>query len=345
MIAVSPDGTPLAVCVRENPDGMPARALVAVLVGAAALALAAPARADASSQARVELERGYELRSRGNYVEALPHLLESFRLDPKLKTLINLADCEEHVGKLVDARAHWAGAREQAARENTAPVRSEAERRVADLDARTPKLRIFVGPSAPAAARVEEDGAPLDRSTLGAPTPTDPGRHVLVVRADGYEPGRYEVILNAAEQRELVVDVGATIAITATAPPETRSASPTSGPERGAPMRVAGLVTAGVGVVGVGVGAYFGLDAIQKKSAANCPQNECDLRNGGDPARQQAAMQSGRLSTIFFVAGAAVTAAGVTLWLVAPRTPRAAGISLAPRVAFDGGGFAVDGRW
>src|ERR1700678_3422003 len=83
------------------------------------LALAIPlvatmASADDPAAARAQLEAGYSLKGEGKYAEALPHLLEALRLDLQLKTLTNLADCEEHLGKLVDAQKHWVAARDRA---------------------------------------------------------------------------------------------------------------------------------------------------------------------------------------------------------------------------------------
>jgi len=303
-------------------------------VGAVALVtVVVPASAQTASRARAELEQGYELRSRGSYVEALPHLLESYRLEPHLKTLINMADCEEHVGKFVDAMAHWSAAREQAAREGAAEIQKEAERRVGDLRSRTPRLKVVVRPDAPPGTVVDEDGTRIAESVLGALTPTDPGRHVLVVRADGHEEATYEVILKAEETRELVVRPGAEIGRASPQPEQTRAS----------PLRVVGLAVLGVGVVSLGVGTYFGLEAISKKNAAHCPDNTCDLQNGGDPDRLRAAMVAGRWSTVFFVSGGVLGAAGATLLLLAPRAN--AGPRIGTSLQRGGGRLVVEAAW
>src|SRR5204863_74413 len=77
-----------------------------------------------------DLTQGYKLKEPGNLREALPHLVESLRLDPKLKTTINLADCEEKLGMLVEAQSHWLMGRDRAAREGDERVKQEAEQRL-----------------------------------------------------------------------------------------------------------------------------------------------------------------------------------------------------------------------
>ena len=76
---------------------MPA-ALVFALVAAAPSASAQDALDPAA--AREHLTQGYKLKQQGQLREALPHFVESLRLDPKLKTTINLADVEEKLGML-----------------------------------------------------------------------------------------------------------------------------------------------------------------------------------------------------------------------------------------------------
>ena len=73
------------------------------IVGAAILfwtgtASAAPEPAHDPAGAREQLKIGYQLAQDNKCQDAIPHLKESLRLDPRAITLINLADCEEKTG-------------------------------------------------------------------------------------------------------------------------------------------------------------------------------------------------------------------------------------------------------
>src|SRR5713101_6233535 len=74
------------------------------------------AQADGSdpAAARGQLQQGYALKQQGKCVEAIPHFAESVRLDRQPKALLNLADCEATVAKLVAAEAHAVEARDMA---------------------------------------------------------------------------------------------------------------------------------------------------------------------------------------------------------------------------------------
>ena len=65
----------------------------------------APAMADTRDPAAAEalFEAGRQAATRGDWTTACPKFAESQRLDPAPGTLLNLADCEEHLGHLASA--------------------------------------------------------------------------------------------------------------------------------------------------------------------------------------------------------------------------------------------------
>src|SRR5262249_24856792 len=94
--------------------------------------------------------------------------------------------------------------------------------------------------------------------------------------------------------------------------------------------RTIAFALGGAALVAAGVGAAFGVVAIHKVDSSNegnhCIDDRCDAVGARlrDDARSPAA-----LSTAFIVGGAVAIAAGVVLYLTAPRarTPTTAGIA------------------
>src|SRR5262249_32162358 len=74
--------------------------------------------------ARAQLREGYTLKGQGKCNEAIPHFLESIRLDRQPKTLLNLADCEEKVGKYIAAQTHIVEARDLARTQGAAQMKT-----------------------------------------------------------------------------------------------------------------------------------------------------------------------------------------------------------------------------
>ena len=100
--------------------------LASFTVGLALLLSAASARAGDSISAEALFIAGRDAALRGDYGEACAKFAESQRLDPASGTLINLGDCNEHLGLFASA---WRYYRE-------AVDRLRADKRVEGLKAR-----------------------------------------------------------------------------------------------------------------------------------------------------------------------------------------------------------------
>jgi tetratricopeptide (TPR) repeat protein len=106
---------------------------------------------------------------------------------------------------------------------------------------------------------------------------------------------------------------------------DTRKSSPTAlprPPDKGANMRIGGIVAATVGMIALGAGIGFGVAAISKMDeakAAGCDSTGCP--NDTAAELERTANSRGNYSTIGVVAGGALVAAGVTLYVLAPNKP------------------------
>lgn len=314
------------------------RLLRAGVVAASLLLWQTPAAAGDPVVAREQLKIGYNLAQEGKCDEALPHFLESLRLDPKAITLINLADCEEKLGKLADAMGHWVDARSRAQTEGARAIEEEAERRATALEPRLARLTIVLVPSAPKDAVVERDGLALGRPSLGIPLPLDPGKHRLVVKAKGYPDGVLEVDLGEGEAKSVEVDVGG--------PPLAQQppAPPAQGPDAPRPTTAPSLsplvfVGFGAALAGVAVGTVTGFMAIGAGNRAeeSCPNQRCATQADLDAVNDELASgrAMGTVSTVAFVVAGVGAAVGVTGLLAGSKSsPKnghpSVGVSLSP---------------
>lgn len=312
------------------------------------------------------------LMQQNRYAEACPKLEESLRLDPGLGTQFNLADCNEHIGKVATA---WAGFLEVAAQSkatNQAEREKVARKRASALEPRLPKLVVEVS-SPPQGIEVKRDGIAVGAAAWGTAIPVDPGVHRIVASAPGKQKWETTVATSegktarVAVPRELpaapaaVANTSApTTPLGSAAPPPTPTTSAAASPatdsayfpppvvERpGSTQRTVGWIVMGAGAIGVGVGAGFGLASIGKRDEArnHCSGDVCDA--SGVSLRDDA-IRNGNISTIATIAGGASVLGGIILVLTAPKgteapVDRAGKIRALPNVATGGGGFTLQG--
>jgi hypothetical protein len=171
-------------------------------------------------------------------------------------------------------------------------------------------------------------------SQLGKPFQVNAGTVRLIVEAPGRESRTHELAVAEHDRTKFVAIVGPELREQAGVPP---SASATSGapaqdpppPADGAgstsPLQITGFVVGGVGLVGIGVGAIFGGIAAAKKSKSEEPDAsgipQCDGDSVCSPEGfdlREDAIRAATISTVGFVVGGVLTAAGVVMVLVAP---------------------------
>jgi len=288
----------------------------------------AAASGDAQT-AEALFQSGKEAMARGDLAVACARFSESVSIDPAAGSLLNLADCEERSGKVASALAHFQAARDRLRADD--PRTSRAAERIAQLQGRAPRLTIVVQGGAPNAS-VIRDETPLGAASLGVALPVDPGLHVLVLRAPGRAERREEVTLREGESRTIELVPGAPTASSDAAVAHEESA--------GGTQRTIGIVLGAGGLVAIAGGSVMGVLAksTYDDAKSHCPAgpHACDASgvDGGDRAYGQATA-----STILFVAGGALVATGLTLFLTAPR------VAVTPVASEKQAGLAVVGAW
>ena len=186
------------------------------------------------------------------------------------------------------------------------------------------------------------DGQPLAAKITGAAVAVDPGEHHFVFQVAGSPPIEKVVVIREAEKdrRERVV-----LGAASTTASESTARTPASdAPSDGSTQRTIGLVVGGAGVVGLVIGGVFGL--VSKSTYNNAFQNECGSNPNGCSTQGaqdgQTAHSQATVSTVGFVAGAALLGGGAVLYFTAPKGNS---VAVAPTVGASGGGLSVIGAW
>jgi len=298
------------------------------------------ARADGSDVPAAEalFEAGRQAIEKGDYASACPRFRESERLDPAPGTLLNLADCEEHLHHLARAWEAWKEALATLPADD--PRLRAAKQRAQAIESRVPRLTLTRDPSAPEGVAVRRDDVEIHGASFDVALPVDPGEHAITVTAPGHDPKTTTITLKEGEARTFVALAGP---LTSTAPPT--PTAPASAPSTSsATFRTAGLITGAVGLAMLGVGSVFGAMALAKKSTVDtdCGPNGC-TQPGVDAAH--AGRTDAIASDVTFAAGGALVVLGTLLFVTHLPEPTSAstGLVTSPVVLARGGGVAFGG--
>lgn len=320
--------------------------------------------------AQVLFDDGKALMKSARYADACPKFEESQRLDPRIATQFKLAECLELQGKTASAWTNFidvAAATKAAGQEDREKV---ARDRAAALEKKLSKMTIVV----PSAARVEglevkRDGVVVGKALWGSAVPVDPGEHHIMVSAPGKKnwdstvPVKGEgalIAVNVPPLEDAPIDY---------TPPQplgdggSQSEGNAGGgaqlPRGGGPDRpeggfggqkIAGLALGVLGVGGVALGTVFGLQAKSKNddSKAFCRTEGTELycQDQGINLVNDA-KSAATISTISFIAGGALAATGLVLFLTAPspKTNSAFGVRAVAALGPGFSGARIEGAW
>lgn len=318
-----------------------------VLLFATALALgavAATAEAQPSAPvhdpaaAEVLFRTALDALDKGDWGVACTKFNASMSLDPAVSTLINLAKCHDHEGKLTTAWAELNRALmmngETGGPQRKADLEKYARGLIAAIEPRLPKLTIVVR-ERPAGLRITRDGVEISVAALGDALPVDPGAHAVEASAPGYRSETRTV--NLAEGKAATVEL--TLVAMDLAPQEataaTRSGTEPQPKSQTSGRRVGAYVTGGVGLAGLLLGGIMGGLTLAKKGTitSNCGIGgvSTDCNHTGNMA-WDSAQKTGLVSTIGCGVGLAGIGTAAVLWLTAPAPDKSAVAVSPPQV-------------
>ena len=220
-------------------------------------------------------------------------------------TLVNLALCEERVGRLARSHEHFADFLRAAAPDDDR--RELAESHLAAIAPRLSHLSIRLAPGIRSES-LTLDGAPLTLDA-GAPLVLDPGQHHLALHVEGQPVQSTDMRLGEGSETTLEVPW--------VAPEPVRPASkPAPAPPDAPRSSLAGFIIAGVGLAALVVSAGMGVAIIHEKQVvqAHCPQSRCDAEGWAAAKTGRALVTAGSVSL-----GLGIVAGGTgTYLLLAP---------------------------
>jgi hypothetical protein len=321
-------------------------AAIGVLALAASPALAqTPSRDPAAAEALYKA--GRDLVAKGDWDTGCPKFDASMTLDPVASTLLNIAKCHEHYGRLARAWADYKRAlvlnQDTPGAERRKTLGDIATRGIEALEPRLPKMKILLR-ERPEGVRVTRDGQEMPLAMLGEVIPVDPGDHEVAASAPGY----------AREQRKVKLEEGKTIevelhlapsteapktpalgATTTPPPPPKDDDKPSSG---GIPTWAWVVGGAGIGLIGAGVAFRVDGAAAESTLDENCGEMRvCDPSSGYDPTSDNA--RKNRDFILFAVLGGAGVAAVSAAVIGIATAPRASASKSSSAVMVRAGGW------
>jgi hypothetical protein len=307
-------------------------ALATLTACAATLFTGVAAAQEQAATAEALFREARDLATKGNYVAACPKFAASQRLDPGYGTLYNLAECLAHQGRTASA---WAAFHEAAAVAKSAGQADREAKALRGAQAVEGKLeRMVIKVKAPVGGLViKRSGVTIDEAAWGSPLPIDPGKHVVEATAPGKKPFSVEVS-SAGPAAPVVVEIPALedAPRAGASAPQPGAPAPEAPRDTGGPRRVAGIVTGAVGLVGVAIGAAMGASAKSSWNQAQSQDCKGTVCNQAGVNLVHSAKTAATVSTVGFVGGGLLTAAGVALIVTAlpPKATASGRLVIAP---------------
>lgn len=290
------------------------------------VALTSSAFAEDKVAAESAFRAAKEAEKAGKLAEACPLYEASYKADPQLGALLNLANCHELTGRTATAWVEYRDALEYATRRGDPRV-DYAKKHLATLEPRLSKLRI----EAPAGVVVERNGTDVT-ALVRQDLVVDPGTYRVRATAPGKVAWESSITVQQ-EGTTTKVEVPELVAIAAPAPPPKPSVAepprvvvaPPVVQRQGRPAptshrRSIAFAVGSLGLASTAVGVGFGLHARGQWSASR-DVTSCDAHNvcnDTGTAQIASARSSASIATWAVGAGAAMLVTAGVIWWSAP---------------------------
>ncbi len=325
---------------------------------------AQPARDPAGAEAL--FREGVELVDKGSWDQACPKFDKSMDLDPAVSTLVNVARCSRHFGRVATALAQLQEAQRMNRQSEPGRRRDALDKFITGelgaIEPTVPRLTIRIQAPPPGLV-LTRDGKQISPSTLGEALPIDPGEHRIGASAPGFVS--VERTVSSVEGRADEITLELVAAPSDTTPKPTPPIPPTAAPQTATGPRpeatggsdtleIAGWVTAGVGAATVVAGAVFGGLTIGESGSlpASCDPDTLRCASEADAVIARDASSRGEtystVSSITLPLGAAALATGVVLVIVGRTSsdgPTSSQAMLLPVVGPGAAGLVLSGEF
>lgn len=284
-----------------------------------------------------------ELVDKGEWKEGCAKFEASMALYPAASTLLNIARCYEHEGKLTLAWSAYQRAvvinRETQGEERKKELEEVAVKGLAAIEPRLPRLKISMSAAAPSGLHVTQNGKDVPVAALGTVLPVDPGPQSVVAEAPDFEPFTQTVTVKEGE----VVEIPVTL--------KKRVVVPIAKPAPGIPTWA--WISGGAGVLLLAGAAAFRVDQafVEGRQLGLCHghlDKYCPPESAYDPTNDNA--RKSRDSGLFIglgtlgVIGLGAAVAGFVMGQQA-KTPANKTALVVPWVGPSGVGLGVGGRF
>lgn len=250
-------------------------------------------------------------------------------------TLLNVARCDQKLGRIASAVARFTEARDRAKEQGLDVHLQTAQTQIDELSPRLPHLSLqFTDEPLPDTKVVIHDKvislAKMSNLVI-ADLPIDPGEHTVVVSAPGHLPFQTKIQIREAEKQKLQV------------PRLSKSVTVKSS------RRFIGKVTAitGLSFTAGSIVLGFVANRIYDQARPECTllvdgTIQCPTNAYGDT---KSARTLGSVGTVVGTVGVLAVLVGGYLYMTGPKDVRERKISVVPQVGADGVGFAAVGRF